>query len=153
VGREEEGSSSNRLELVVFVLALRGTPVTKPMLYLFDSQALLNAVAFGKMVRLSWKCDVSRSARRRHFTGSNWGAPKKKNSRSIDISGQGESASRRTCKCRSRHSSRQGNFKQRCSHGIHPCGFTLRYSTGILTLGTVAYVWAFVWLWLQFLYV
>jgi len=32
VGREEEGSSSNRPELAVFVLALRGIPVTKPML-------------------------------------------------------------------------------------------------------------------------
>jgi len=30
VGREEEGSSSNRPELAAFVLALRGTPVTKP---------------------------------------------------------------------------------------------------------------------------
>ena len=34
VGREEEGSSSNRSELAAFVLALRGTPVTKSMLYL-----------------------------------------------------------------------------------------------------------------------
>ena len=37
VGREEEQSSSNRPELVAFVLALRGTPVTKPMLYLCDN--------------------------------------------------------------------------------------------------------------------
>ena len=37
VGREEEGSSSNHLELAAFVLALRGTPVTKPMLYLCDN--------------------------------------------------------------------------------------------------------------------
>jgi len=44
VGREEEGSSSNRPELAVFVLALRGTPVTSPMLYLCDNQALLKAV-------------------------------------------------------------------------------------------------------------
>jgi len=44
VGREEEGSSSNRLELAAFVLALRSTPVTKPMLYLCDNQALLKAV-------------------------------------------------------------------------------------------------------------
>ena len=43
VGREEEGSSSNRLELVAFVLALRGTSVTNPMLYLCDNQALLKA--------------------------------------------------------------------------------------------------------------
>jgi len=32
VGREEEGCSSNRPELAVFVLALRGTSVTNPML-------------------------------------------------------------------------------------------------------------------------
>jgi len=30
VGREEDRSSSNRPELAAFVLALRGTPVTKP---------------------------------------------------------------------------------------------------------------------------
>ena len=44
VGSKEEGSSSNRLELAVFVLALHGTPVTNPMLYLCDNQALLKAV-------------------------------------------------------------------------------------------------------------
>ena len=44
VGREEEGSSLNCPELAAFVLALRGTPVTKPMLYLCDNQALLKAV-------------------------------------------------------------------------------------------------------------
>jgi len=44
VGREEEGSSSNRPELAAFVLALHGTPVTKPMLYLCDNQAMLKAV-------------------------------------------------------------------------------------------------------------
>jgi len=44
VGREEEGSSSKRLEIAAFVLALRCTPVTKPMLYLCDNQALLKAV-------------------------------------------------------------------------------------------------------------
>jgi len=44
VGREKEGSSTNRPELAAFVLVLRGTPVTKPMLYLCDSQALLKAV-------------------------------------------------------------------------------------------------------------
>jgi len=44
VGREEEGSSSNRPELAAIVLALCGTPVTKPMLYLCDNQALLKAV-------------------------------------------------------------------------------------------------------------
>ena len=44
VGHEEEGSSSNRSEQVAFVLAFRSTPVTKPMLYLCDNQALLKAV-------------------------------------------------------------------------------------------------------------
>jgi len=33
VWHEEEGSSSNRPEIAVFVLASRGIPVTKPMLY------------------------------------------------------------------------------------------------------------------------
>ena len=56
MGREEEGSSSNRPEPAALVLALRdtpvtkpmmylrGTPVTKPMLHLCDNQALLKAV-------------------------------------------------------------------------------------------------------------
>ena len=44
VGREEGGSSSNCLQLAAVVLAVRGTPVTKPMLYLCDNQALLKAV-------------------------------------------------------------------------------------------------------------
>jgi len=43
VGREEERSSSNRPELAAFVLALRGTPVTKRMLHLCDNQVLLKA--------------------------------------------------------------------------------------------------------------
>ena len=42
--RKEEGSSSNRLELAAFVLALHSIPVTKAMLYLCDNQALLKAV-------------------------------------------------------------------------------------------------------------
>jgi len=37
VGREEEVSSSNRPELATLVVSLHGTPVTKPMLYLFDN--------------------------------------------------------------------------------------------------------------------
>jgi len=44
VGREEKGSWSDRPELAPFVLALSGTPVTKPILYLCDNQALLKAV-------------------------------------------------------------------------------------------------------------
>ena len=44
VGDEEEESNSNRPELAAFVLTLRGTPVTKSMLYLRDNQALLKAV-------------------------------------------------------------------------------------------------------------
>jgi len=50
VGREEEGSSSNRSELVAFVLALHSTPVTTPMLYFCDNQALLKAVK-------RWECE------------------------------------------------------------------------------------------------
>ena len=44
LGHEEKGSSSNCPELAAFVLALRGTPVIKSMLYLCDNQALLKAV-------------------------------------------------------------------------------------------------------------
>jgi len=44
VGRGGEGFSLNRPELAAFVLALRNTPVTSPMLYLCDNQALLKAV-------------------------------------------------------------------------------------------------------------
>ena len=44
VGHKGEGSSLNCLKLAAFVLALRGTPVTKHMLYLCDNQALLKAV-------------------------------------------------------------------------------------------------------------
>ena len=64
------------------------------------------------------KSDVSRSVRRRHFTGSIRRAPKKNYSRSYDVSGQGESVSRRTFKWRSRHPSRQSYFRQRWSHGM-----------------------------------
>jgi len=95
VGREEEGSSSNRPKLAAFVLALRGTPVTKPMLYLCENQALLKAVK-------RWVVEGAKATL--------VGAPdayilleaikelRKINSRSSDVSGQGESASKRNCK-------------------------------------------------------
>jgi len=95
VGREEEGSSSNRLELVAFVLALRGILVTKPMLYLCDNQALLKAVKSwvgegGKATLVGAPdADILREAIEEL---------RRNNSRSRDISGQGESASKRTCK-------------------------------------------------------
>jgi len=44
VGREEEGSSSNRPELAAFFLALCSNPVTKIMLDLYDNRALLKSV-------------------------------------------------------------------------------------------------------------
>ena len=44
VGHEEEGSSSNRPELALFLLALRGTLIEEPLLYLCDNQSLLKAV-------------------------------------------------------------------------------------------------------------
>jgi len=44
VGREEEGSSSNRPELAAFFLALRDTPIEEPLLYLCDNRSLLKAV-------------------------------------------------------------------------------------------------------------
>jgi len=44
VGREEEGSSSNRPELAVLFLALRDTLIEKLLLFLCDNQSLLKAV-------------------------------------------------------------------------------------------------------------
>jgi ribonuclease HI len=44
VGREEEGTSSNRPELAALVLALRKTRFTDNLLYLCDNQLLLKAV-------------------------------------------------------------------------------------------------------------
>ena len=44
MGREEEGSSSNRPELAAFLLALRDTLMEEPLLYLCDNQSLLKAV-------------------------------------------------------------------------------------------------------------
>jgi len=44
VGREEEGSSSNRPELAAFLLALRGTLTEDWLLYLYGNQSLLKAV-------------------------------------------------------------------------------------------------------------
>ena len=44
LGREEKGTSSNRLELAALVLALRATKTTNDMLYLCDNQALLKTV-------------------------------------------------------------------------------------------------------------
>jgi len=97
VGCEEEGSSSNRTELVAFVLALRGTPVTKRMLYLCDNQALLKAVkrwvGEGGNVMLVGAPDadilLEAIEELRNL---------KNNNRSSDLSGQGDSTSRRTCK-------------------------------------------------------
>ena len=43
---------------------------------------------------------------------------KRNNSRSGNVSDQNDSASRRICKWRNQHSSRQGYFKQWCSHGM-----------------------------------
>jgi len=99
VGCEEETSSSKRPELVAIVLVLRDTLVTKPMLYLRDNQALLKAVK--RWQRRRRKGNVSRSTRHRHFIGSYRESPKRYNSRSSDVSGQKESALRRTCRRRS----------------------------------------------------
>ena len=45
MGREEEGSSSNRPELAAFFLALRDTLIKEPLLFLCDNQSLLKAVS------------------------------------------------------------------------------------------------------------
>ena len=97
-GREEEGSSSNRPELAAFVLALRGIPVTSPMLYLCDNQALLKAakrwVGEGAKATLvgAPHADILLEAieELRKITTAGLG--------SSDVSGQGENASRRTCR-------------------------------------------------------
>ena len=96
VGREEEGSSSNRPERAAFVLALRSTPMTKPMLYLCDNQALLKAVkrwvGEGGKATLVGAPDADillepiEDLRKRTTAGV------------ATFCGQGESASRRTCK-------------------------------------------------------
>jgi len=44
VGREEEGSSSNRPELAAFLLAFRDTLIEEPLLYLCDNRSLWKAV-------------------------------------------------------------------------------------------------------------
>jgi len=44
VGREKEGSSSNRPELVAFLLALGDTLIEEPFLYWCDNKSLLKAV-------------------------------------------------------------------------------------------------------------
>ena len=44
MGREEEGSSSNWLQLAACILALRGTLLTNLMLHLCDNEVLLKAV-------------------------------------------------------------------------------------------------------------
>jgi len=98
MGREEEGSSSNRPELAAFVLALRGIPVTSPMLYLCDNQALLKAakrwVGEGAKATLvgAPHADILLEAieELRKITTAGLG--------SSDVSGQGENASRRTCR-------------------------------------------------------
>jgi len=56
VGREEEGSSSNRPELAVFVLALRDTLIEGLLLYLCDNQSLLKAFNrwIGEVDRQRW---------------------------------------------------------------------------------------------------
>jgi len=99
VGRKEEGSSSNRPDLAAFALALRGTPVTKPMLYLCDNQALLKAIK--RWVGEGGKATLVGAPDADILLEAIEELRKKNNSRSSEICGQGESASRRTCKLRS----------------------------------------------------
>jgi len=72
-----------------------------------------------KMGRRRWKsksvgmpdADILRRGTKRR-------AQQKDSSRSSDVCGQGKSTSRRTCKWRSRHPSRQDYSKKWCSHGM-----------------------------------
>ena len=52
VGREEEGSRSNRPELAAFFLALHDTLIEEPLLYLCDNQSLLKAEGLGGLVKV-----------------------------------------------------------------------------------------------------
>jgi len=85
------------------------------MLYVCDNQALLKAVkrwvGEGRKMTLvgAPDADILRKAIEELCEGTTAGAT---------ISGQNESASRRTWKWRSRRPSRQGYVKQKCSHGI-----------------------------------
>ena len=101
---EEGGTRRRRIqlessELAAFVLALRGTPVTKPMLYLCDNQALLKAVK--RWVGEGGKSTLVGAPDADILPDSEAIEELRKRtlfSRSSDVSGQGESASRRTCK-------------------------------------------------------
>jgi len=48
VGHEEEGCSLNRPELAAFVLALRSTPVTKPMVFVRQPSATESCRKMGR---------------------------------------------------------------------------------------------------------
>ena len=96
MGREEEGSCSNRPDLAALVLALHDTPVTTPMLYLYDNQVLLKAVK--RWVGEGGKATLVGAPDADILLEAIKELRKRNNTRSSDVFGQGESASRRTCK-------------------------------------------------------
>jgi len=61
VGREEEGSSSNQPELAAFLLALRGTLIEEPLLYLCDNHSLIRGLVnlerqrWGPIKQFTWE--------------------------------------------------------------------------------------------------
>ena len=92
VGREEEGSSSNRPELAAFFLALRDTLIEEPLLYLCDNQSLLKAVN-----RLISEGGTVGGGTLHGYSGSSHRDTTKENcSRDSNLLGQSESVSRRT---------------------------------------------------------
>jgi hypothetical protein len=90
VGREEEGSSSNRPELTAFLLVLRDTLIEEPLLYLCDNQSLLKAVNrwIGEGGKATLMGAPAASRHRDHT--------KEDCSKDSNLLGQSESASRRT---------------------------------------------------------
>jgi len=96
VGREEEGSSSNRPELAAFGLALRDTLIEEPLLYLCDNLSLLKAV--NRWIGEGGKATLvgAPDADIQNSSSSHLDTTKKDCSGDSNPPGQSESASRRT---------------------------------------------------------
>ena len=87
VGREEEGTSSNRPELAALVLALRKTRITDNLLYLCDNQS----DGCARQYRSGWEKD-----QRGRTPTDNKASKNESAERSSDVFGQSEGAQGRT---------------------------------------------------------
>ena len=118
---EEDWTRSERIQLELSRTCSLCLGITRHLrdkphaLFVWQPSAAESCKKIGRWRR---KIDVSTSARRRHFNASNWRAPKKNSSSSSNVSGQGESTLRRTCKWKSQHPSRPGYFSTRFWHGM-----------------------------------